>query len=109
MEILSSEVVNITGNNIWGNIGLVILFLGIVALLYGLIEFYEVWWLIIVGVVLVALGCYSIKTSLYTIDTYTEYKVTIDESANFHAVMDKYEILDQEGEIYTIRKKVNNK
>lgn len=36
---------------------------------------------------------------------YIEYKVTIDDSVSMNEFLDKYEILDQEGKIYTIREK----
>lgn len=35
----------------------------------------------------------------------THYKVTIDETVNFVEFNEKYEIIDQEGEIYTIRER----
>ena len=34
-----------------------------------------------------------------------EYKVTIDDSVSMNEFLDKYEILDQEGKIYTVREK----
>lgn len=33
------------------------------------------------------------------------YKVTIDDSVSMNEFLDKYEILDQEGKIYTIKEK----
>lgn len=36
---------------------------------------------------------------------YFEHKVTIDDSVSMVEFMDKYEILDQEGKIYTIKEK----
>lgn len=35
----------------------------------------------------------------------TQYKVTIDDSVSMNEFMDNYEILDQEGKIYTVREK----
>lgn len=35
----------------------------------------------------------------------TQYKVTIDDSVSLNEFLDKYEIIDQEGKIYTIREK----
>lgn len=37
--------------------------------------------------------------------SYIEYKVTIDDSVSFSDFNAKYEILDQEGKIYTIRER----
>lgn len=34
-----------------------------------------------------------------------EYKVTIDDSVSITEFLDKYEILDQEGKIYTVKEK----
>lgn len=34
-----------------------------------------------------------------------EYKVTIDDSVSMNEFLDKYEILDQEGKIYTVRER----
>jgi uncharacterized membrane protein len=36
---------------------------------------------------------------------YIEYKVTIDESVSMVEFLDKYEILDQEGKIYTVKER----
>ena len=36
---------------------------------------------------------------------YVEYKVTISDEVNFNEFADKYEILDQEGKIYTVKEK----
>jgi hypothetical protein len=35
----------------------------------------------------------------------THYKVTIDDSVSINEFLDKYEILDQEGKIYTVKEK----
>lgn len=35
------------------------------------------------------------------------YKVTIDDSVSMNEFLDKYEILDQEGKIYTVKEKNN--
>lgn len=36
---------------------------------------------------------------------YIEYKVTIDDSVSMKEFWDKYEILDQEGKIYTVKER----
>jgi hypothetical protein len=36
---------------------------------------------------------------------YIEYKVTIDDSVPMNEFLDKYEILDQEGKIYTVKER----
>lgn len=35
----------------------------------------------------------------------TQYKVTIDDSVSMNEFLDKYEILDQEGKIYTVKER----
>ena len=35
----------------------------------------------------------------------TKYQVVVSEDVNFEDFMDKYEILDQDGEIYTVRER----
>ncbi len=37
--------------------------------------------------------------------SYTEYKVTIDDSVSMNEFLDKYEILDQEGKIYIVKER----
>lgn len=36
---------------------------------------------------------------------YIEYKVAIDDSVSINEFLDKYEILDQEGKIYTVKER----
>lgn len=38
-------------------------------------------------------------------ETYVEYKVLIDDTASWNDIYNKYEIIDQEGKIYTIKEK----
>ena len=38
----------------------------------------------------------------------THYKVTVDDSVFMKEFLDKYEILDQEGRIYTVRERTEN-
>ena len=35
----------------------------------------------------------------------TTYKVTIDDSVSMNEFLDKYEIIDQEGKIYTVKER----
>ena len=46
--------------------------------------------------------CTSKKTD--TID-YVEYKVTVSDEVNFNEFHDKYQIIDKEGKIYTVRER----
>jgi hypothetical protein len=38
----------------------------------------------------------------------TEYKVTIDDSVSYIEFTEKYEVINQEGEIYTVREKTGD-
>ncbi len=57
--------------------------------------------LMLVCVVLGALGLIKNKTDI----SHIEYKVTIDDSVSMNEFLDKYEILDQEGKIYTVKER----
>ena len=57
--------------------------------------------LVVVSVVVMTLALCSNHNSIRHI----EYKVTIDDSVSMNEFLDKYEILDQEGKIYTIKEK----
>jgi hypothetical protein len=59
--------------------------------------------LTIAGIVLFALSMTSDTTDINRI----EYKVTIDDSVSMNEFLDKYEILNQEGKIYTVKEKNN--
>lgn len=57
--------------------------------------------LVVISTVIVCLGAISNKNSV----DYIEYKVTIDDSVSMNEFLDKYEILDQEGKIYTVKER----
>ena len=56
---------------------------------------------IIASIVVSCLGDATNKNSI----NHIEYKVTIDDSVSMTEFMGKYEILDQEGKIYTVRER----
>ena len=55
-------------------------------------------------------GCIAFACSLDDTDelNYVKYQVTISDEVSLNEFMDKYEILDQEGKIYTVKEKENN-
>ena len=57
---------------------------------------------IVIGT-LSGIGCG--KTIEVPIAYETHYKVTIDDSVSMNEFLDKYEILDQEGKIYTVKER----
>ncbi len=56
---------------------------------------------ITVSIVIVGLSNTYSKTDI----NHIEYKVTIDDSVSMNEFLDKYEILDQEGKIYTVKER----
>ena len=56
---------------------------------------------VIVSIVICSLGGTYSKTDINRI----EYKVIIEDSVSINEVLDKYEILDQEGKIYTVKER----
>ena len=96
MEILSSQVVHYN----YIAIAFAFLLFTVMAIWYsiddiGLGVLFE-----IVGVVTLVL----IFISTYH-EPYNTYKVTINESVNFNEFIEKYEILGQEGKIYTVKER----
>ena len=82
------------------------LFLGIWHVANGECE----WWLILITSLIgiiggMMMGC-MFGSVCETPTTYeTHYKVTIDDSVSMNEFLDKYEIIDQEGKIYTVKEK----
>ena len=59
---------------------------------------------VILGVFVGAMiGCALGSLSNIPIEYVTEYKAIISDEVNFNEFQEKYEIIDQEGKIYTIR------
>lgn len=107
VEILSSEIIYNTilpeyCIGIGLGFGIIFVVLCIVCLAY---EKYLVSILpalfVIVSIVIAAYGGTYSKTDI----NHTEYKVTIDDSVSMNEFLDKYEILDQEGKIYTVKER----
>ena len=65
-----------------------------------------------IGVICMVLGAIIWAFLLYFALTpnekninHIEYKITIDDSVSMNEFLDKYEILDQEGKIYTVKER----
>jgi uncharacterized protein YacL len=114
VEILSQETIYETAFPWW----LIFIFAG-VGLIIGIIitiihyidySFFDPADLVIIflGIILGAwFGTLVMFISEYKTDTidHIEYKVTIDDSVSMNEFLDKYEIIDQEGKIYTVKEK----
>ena len=113
VEILSSaEVVaesTFNGTAFW--IGFIIMIgfvltIGVIATAGGAYEKGLILFCLIVGIIsgifvgVMFGGLFQTPTSYET-----HYKVTIDDSVSMNEFIDKYEILDQEGKIYTVKER----
>lgn len=62
--------------------------------------------LFVVGFILaIFIGGIVVAVTSTTVEYETHYKVTIDDSVSMNEFLDKYEILDQEGKIYTVKER----
>ena len=107
VEILSSKAIYNTFLPIWiGIMAFLLMFVFVFLTVYGLCEEQKALWitgvfLIITMLVLTLLGCMNNENDIHHI----EYKVIIDDSVSMNEFLDKYEILDQEGKIYTVKER----
>ncbi len=107
VEILSSEIIyNTILPEYWIGIGLLVgmlsitVFSGSAAADNGVLALISLAF-IIGSVVVACLGGIDSKTDI----NHIEYKVTIDDSVSMNEFLDKYEILDKEGKIYTVKER----
>lgn len=61
---------------------------------------------LVVGMVLGLVS--SCIVGLSTLETYTTYKVVISDTVSMNEFMGKYEILNQDGKIYTVKERTPN-
>ena len=63
--------------------------------------------ILVLAVAGLLIGLWAESITLQTTDAidYIEYKVTVDDSVSMNEFLDKYEILDQEGKIYTVKER----
>lgn len=113
VEILStSEVVAETTFNstaVWITVGVIML----IAIIVGIIISFKaqdacLFFLCLLLGILISLIAGAVTTSITStpVAYETRYKVTINDSVLMNEFNDKYEILDQEDRIYTIRERV---
>ena len=116
VEILSSETIYETDIHMWP-----LIVIPIIGLLIGLILSIVTWVkdgfdgqfiLLTIGLTVACfvLGFVLTIATEHETDTvdYIEYKVTIDDFVSMNEFLDKYEILGQEGKIYTVKEKTND-
>ena len=107
VEILSSETIyNTFLPVVWIGLGLMLGFISIILFVWSISEGYEILPWIFVVFVIVCIIIASLAGTPNTNDpNHIEYKVTIDDSVSMNEFLDKYEILDQEGKIYTVKER----
>lgn len=112
VEILAMEEVAVAfGWNIWGMLFGFIVAAGIfslVGLLIGAAEGSGSGWVVFVSGTLIAgliiglaLGSTGGEPTAYE----TQYKVTVSDEVPMNEFLERYEIIDQEGKIYTVRER----
>ena len=107
VEILSSETIyNTFLPEIWIGLGLMLGFMSVALFVRSISEGYDILpWifvvLIIVCIVIASLAGTPNKNDI----NHIEYKVTIDDTVSMTEFMNKYEILGQEGKIYTVKER----
>ena len=107
VEILSQTTMYNTILPAWfAVIGIAMVALGTAFIIEGVANYNQI--AIIFAVIALLIGILFTVLSLINnkrdID-YIEYKVTIDDSVSMNEFLDKYEILDQEGKIYTVKER----
>ena len=110
VEILNEYVVNATQEWVFvvcglGIIGVIICAMIVKNSISEIVECICLTIAIILGITSVALVITNTYTDCFKEYSHTEYKVTIDDSVSMNEFLDKYEILDQEGKIYTVKEK----
>ena len=107
VEILSSEIIYNTILPEWCiALGFILGTGFIVATIFTFIDGYDILGCICLVMVIASITVACLSGTLSKTDiSHTEYKVTIDDSVSMNEFLDKYEILDQEGKIYTVKEK----
>ena len=83
----------------------ILVIVGVISLIYGIQEYEE--GAIALGIVVIGLAIIiTVITLIHEVNkTYPQYQVTITEKTNMKDFYEKYDIINQEGLIFTIRDK----
>lgn len=106
MKIMTVLNVVETDGNVWTY--LILLFLGITLILIGIsleVSAYSETIGVGCAAVGISVGAILVVISIVLLAARTphkEYKVIIDEKTTFHEIYDKYDVIKQEGYIYTL-------
>ena len=110
IEVLSQNTVSDAAPGFVFALLMIMCFVGFVGALYLMVAAYDDASLggFIFGTVLFIIICGMSGFAIWkqtNPETHVEYKVLIDDTASWHDIYNKYEIIDQEGKIYTIKEK----
>ena len=101
-------------SDIWFVIGLLCILFGLTFMIsfsITWIEFNALWCLIAALVGLIMLACGATCANMYRdsrMFSHMEYKVIVEDGVEFNEFISHYEILEQDGEIYTVKEKNND-
>lgn len=107
VEILNSEIIY---NGILPEwcfvLGLIGAFVSIYVTIQLFTDCYDIapWISLVVVIAFTVVAILSGVTNKSNIK-YIKYKITIDDSVSMNEFLDKYEILDQEGKLYTVKER----
>ena len=107
VEILSSETIyNTFLPEIWLGLGLMLGFISVGLFAWSISEGYEIfpWIFAVFTIACIVIGGLAGTYNKNSVD-HIEYKVIIDDSVSMNEFLDKYEILNQEGKIYTVKER----
>lgn len=107
VEILSSETIYNTILPEWCiGVGLGCSFMFVILMIVSIADMHCIGTILSIIAIIASMvvGCLGGTTNKNSIN-HIEYKVTIDDSVSMNEFLDKYEILDQEGKIYTVRER----
>ena len=102
---VGTEILNMTAFWIAFWITASLLCLGVICAIKYSEEWIMALWFIVVPFVAMLFGLLFGTACGHNELAYTEYKVTIDESVSMTEFYEKYEVIDQEGLIFTVKEK----
>ena len=110
IEVLSQNTISDAAPGLVFAMMMVLCFIGFIGAIYIIAASHDEASLggFIIGTILLIGICVMCGFSIWkqtNPETYVEYKVLIDDTASWHDIYNKYEIIDQEGKIYTIKEK----
>lgn len=107
VKILSQEIIYNTILPEWcAVLGFFCMIICVIAGVYAAAEGYDAlaWICVVVTIASIIVSCLGFAESKTDI-SHIEYKVTIDDSVSMNEFLEKYEIIDQEGKIYTVKER----